>query len=127
MRRCFAEAHITRNDGIEHQVPDIDYLYASSGLPFELKHVIQKATAEDPQDRYASVEDLYSHLKRSRAVRRTGTVAIAALALALICVGLFFEMLPNTEPVEFVKPVEEPVEESLLDEGFDPLDRKSVV
>ena len=99
----------------------IDYLYASSGLPFELKHVIQKATAEDPQDRYATVEDLYRHLKRSRTIRRTSTVAIAALALALICVGLFFELMPNTEPVEFVKPVEEPVVDDLLDEGFNPL------
>ena len=99
----------------------IDYLYESSGLPFELKHVIQKATAENPDDRYASVEDLYSHMKNSHTIRRTGTIAIAALAIALICVGLFFELLPNTEPVEFVKPVEEPVEESLLDEGFNPL------
>ena len=99
----------------------IDYLYASSGLPFELKHVIQKATAENPEDRYASVEDMYSHLKRNRTVRRTGTIAVAALAIALIVVGLFFEMLPNTEPIEFVKPVEEPIEESLLDEGFNPL------
>jgi len=99
----------------------IDYLYASSGLPFELKHVIQKATAENPDDRYASVEDMYSHMKRSRTIRRTGTLAIAALAVALIVVGMFFEMMPNTEPVEFVKPVEEPVVDDLLDDGFNPL------
>jgi serine/threonine protein kinase len=99
----------------------IDYLYASSGLPFELKHVIQKATAENPDNRYASVEEMYRHMKASRTIRRTGTLAIAALVIALIVVGMFFEMVPNTEPVEFVKPVEEPVEESLLDEGFNPL------
>lgn len=99
----------------------IDYLYASSGLPFELKHVIKKATAENPEERYASVEDMYSHLKNSRNIRRTGTIAAAALAVALIVVGMFFELMPNTEPVEFVKPVEEPIEESLLDEGFNPL------
>ena len=99
----------------------IDYLYASSGLPFELKHVIKKATAENPEERYASVEEMYSHLKNSRNIRRTGTIAAAALAVALIVVGMFFELMPNTEPVEFVKPVEEPIEESLLDEGFNPL------
>lgn len=99
----------------------VDYLYASSGLPFELKHVIQKATAENPEERYASVEDMYKAMKNRRNMRRTGTIAAAALAIALIVVGMFFEMLPNTEPVEFVKPVEEPVEESLLDEGFNPL------
>ena len=99
----------------------IDYLYTSSGLPFELKGVVQKATAADPAERYASVEDLYSAMRRRHTLRRTGTLGIAALAIALIVLGLFFEMLPNTEPVEFVKPVEEPVDESLLDEGFDPL------
>lgn len=99
----------------------IDYLYASSGLPFELKHVIRKATAANAEDRYASVEEMYRAMKNSRNLRRTGTIAAAALAIALIVVGMFFEMLPNTEPVEFVKPVEEPIEESLLDEGFNPL------
>lgn len=99
----------------------IDYLYASSGLPFELKQVIKKATAENPEERYASVQDLYGAMKNRRNLRRTGTIAAAALAVALIVVGMFFEMLPNTEPVEYVKPVEEPIEESLLDEGFNPL------
>ena len=99
----------------------INYLYASSGLPFELKGVVKKATAEDPAERYASVEDLYSAMCRRHTLRRTGTLGIAALAVALIVLGLFFEMMPNTEPVEFVKPVEEPIEESLLDEGFNPL------
>ena len=99
----------------------IDYLYASSGLPFELKGVVQKATAENPADRYASVEDLYSAMRRRHTLRRTGTLGIAALAIALIVLGMFFELMPNTEPVEFVKPVEEPIEESLLDEGFNPL------
>ena len=99
----------------------IGYLYASSGLPFELKGVVQKATAENPADRYASVEDLYSAMRNRRTLRRTGTLGVAALAIALIVLGLFFEMLPNTEPIEFVKPVEEPIEESLLDEGFNPL------
>ena len=99
----------------------IDYLYTSSGRPFELKGVVKKATAVDPADRYASVEDLYSAMRHRHTLRRTSILGIAALAVALIVLGLFFEMLPNTEPVEFVKPVEEPIEESLLDEGFDPL------
>lgn len=99
----------------------INYLYESSGLPFELKGVIKKATAENPADRYASVEDLYSAMRFRRNFRRTGTLGIAALAVALLVVGFFFEMMPNTEPVEFVKPVEEPVVEDLLDEGFNPL------
>jgi serine/threonine protein kinase len=99
----------------------IDYLYASSGIPFEQKKVIKKATAEDPEKRYASVADLYSDMKMRKNIRKTSTVGVAALIIALFLVSIFFDLLPNTEPVEFVKPVEEPVEESLLDEGFNPL------
>ncbi len=99
----------------------IDYLYASSGIPFEQKKVIKKATAEDPEKRYASVADLYADMKMRKNIRKTSTVGVAALIIALFLVSIFFDLLPNTEPVEFVKPVEEPVEESLLDEGFNPL------
>ena len=55
-------------------------------------------------------------MKNRRNIRRTGTIAAAALAIALIVVGLFFEMLPNTEPVEFVKPVEEPIPDEMVDD-----------
>jgi hypothetical protein len=48
-------------------------------------------------------------------------MGLAALAVALIGLAIFFETVPNTEPVEFVKPVKEPVDYDLLDEGFDPM------
>ena len=99
----------------------ITYLYASSGVPFEQKQVLAKATAESPEERYATVDDLLRAMNLRRNFRRTATLGLAALAVALICLGIFFETVPNTEPVEFVKPVEEPVGEDLLDDGFNPL------
>ena len=99
----------------------VEYLYSSSGLPFELKKVINKATSEDPAQRYASVADMYSDMNLRRNLRRSGTIGLAAIAIALFVVSVFFELVPNTDPIEFVKPVEEPIEESLLDEGFNPL------
>ena len=99
----------------------IAYLYESSGVPFEQKHVLAKATAELPEDRYATVDDLLRAMNFRRNFRRTLTMGIAALVIALIGIGIFFETVPNTEPVEFVKPVVEPVGEDLLDEGFNPL------
>jgi serine/threonine protein kinase len=99
----------------------IDYLNASSGLPFYLKSVIKKATAEDPEARYATVADLKKALSQRKATFKSAVTSLSAIAIALILVGLFFTLTPDTEMVEFVKPVEEPVEESLLDEGFDPL------
>lgn len=99
----------------------IEYLYASSGMPFELKRVMAKATSEDPEKRYASVKEMYGEMTKMSTMRRTGTIAAAAVIISLIVVGVFFEMVPNTEPVEFVKPVEEPIVEDLLDDGFNPL------
>ena len=98
----------------------IDYLNASSGMPFYLKSVIKKATAEDPDARYATVGDLRKALSQRKATFKSAVTALSAIAIALILVGLFFTLTPDTEMVEFVKPVEEPISEELLDEGFDP-------
>ncbi len=98
----------------------IDYLYASSGLPIELKQVIKKAISDDPANRYATVAEFYQTIKQRRAAFRTALTGIGAMVAALIIVGLFFTLTPNTDPIEFVKPVEEPITDELLDEGFDP-------
>jgi hypothetical protein len=98
----------------------IGYLYDSSGLPIELKQVIKKAISDDPANRYATVAEFYQAVKQRRAAFRTALTGIGAMAAALIIVGLFFTLTPNTDPIEFVKPVEEPITDELLDEGFDP-------
>lgn len=98
----------------------VDYLYASSGLPFYLKSIIRKATSENPEARYASVAEFSKALSQRKATFKSGAMSISAIAIALILAGLFFAITPDTEMVEFIKPVEEPISEELLDEGFDP-------
>lgn len=98
----------------------VDYLYASSGLPFYLKSIIRKATSENPEARYASVAEFSKALSQRKATFKSGVMSISAIAIALILAGLFFAITPDTEMVEFIKPVEEPISEELLDEGFDP-------
>lgn len=99
----------------------IAYLYDSSGMPYELKKVVEKATSENPEDRYASVSEMYHKMKNRRSFRRTALMAVAALVVALVALYMYIDLLPSTEPVEFVKPVDEPVSDDLLDEGFDPM------
>ena len=70
----------------------IDYLYASSGLPIELKQVIKKATSDDPANRYATVAEFFKTVKQRRAAFRSALTGIGALAAALIIVGLFFTL-----------------------------------
>ena len=64
--------------------------------------------------------DLKKALSQRKATFKSAVTSLSAIAIALILVGLFFTLTPDTEMVEFVKPVEEPISEELLDEGFDP-------
>lgn len=97
------------------------WLYESSGIPFELKKVVNKAIAENPEDRFASIEDFRSAINRVRTIRRTAVTAGMAAAIALLIVGLFFYLLPSPDAVEYVKPVEEPIPDEMLEEDWDAL------
>lgn len=97
------------------------YIYESSGLPLELKKVVEKATAEDPLKRYDTVETMKKSMENLTNARRTGTLAVAAIAIAAAIVGLFFYLLPSPEVVEYVKPVEEPIPDEMMEEDIDAL------
>ena len=99
----------------------ISYLYNSAGMPFELKPIVAKATDADPDKRYASVEDLEVAINRAQTLKRTGILGAAALAIALTIVGLFFYTLPSPDNMEYVKPIDEPVPDEMLEEDLDAL------
>jgi serine/threonine protein kinase len=99
----------------------ISYLYHSSGMPFELKPIVAKATDADPEKRYVSVADLEAAINKAHMLKRTGLLAAAALAIALTIVGLFFYMLPSPDVMEYVKPVDEPVPDEMIEEDMDAL------
>lgn len=99
----------------------ISYLYNSAGMPFELKPVIKKAMDADPDKRYASVEDFEAAINRAQTLKRTGLLGAAALAIALTIVGLFFYTLPSPDDMEYVKPIEEPVPDEMIEEDMDAL------
>ena len=99
----------------------ISYLYHSAGMPFELKPIIAKATDADPDKRYSSVEDLEAAINKAHVVKRAGLLGIAAFSIALIVVGMFFYMLPSPDVVEYVKPVDEPIPDEMLEEDMDAL------
>ena len=99
----------------------ISYLYNSAGMPFELKPVIKKATDADPDKRYASVEDFEAAINRVQTLKRAGLLGAAALAIALTIVGLFFYTLPSPDDMEYVKPIEEPVPDEMIEEDMDAL------
>ena len=99
----------------------ISYLYNSAGMPLELKPIVAKAIDADPDKRYASVEDFEAAIKRAQNLKRTGILGAAALAIALAIVGLFFYTLPSPDDMEYVKPIDEPVPDEMIEEDMDAL------
>lgn len=99
----------------------IAYLYESSGLPLELKKIIEKATATNPEDRFDSVHALRDIINKVTAMKRTTITAIAAIAIAAAVVGLFFYLLPSPEVIEYVKPVEDVVPDEMVEDDMDAL------
>lgn len=93
----------------------VEWLYQTSGLPLEWKHVVAKATNVEPKLRYDSVDEMWKSMKHLTAMRRTGTLGVAAFAIALAVLGLFMYLLPSPDPVEFVQPVKEPVPVEMVD------------
>ena len=111
-----AGGEITARADVYSLAKFVSWLYHSAGLPLEWRHVIARATAADPEHRYASVKDFYNALVNYKNMRRTALVGFAAIAIALAIVGGYFYMLPQPEQVEYVKAVEEPIPDDMLDE-----------
>ena len=97
----------------------IAWIYQSSGVPFELRRIVEKATAEDPESRYQTADAMRQAINKARTIRKSGVLGAAALAVALCLVGLYFYVLPSTEPVEFVNPVKEPIPDDLFEDNMD--------
>ena len=95
-------------------------LGAVSEMSIEYRRVLKKATSEMPEDRYNTPEEMLSSVRKQHHVVKSAIFVALSLVAALVCVGLYFDMFPETNPVEFVKPVPRQPTDDLLDDGFDP-------
>ena len=98
----------------------IDFLYQQSEIPFEMKAVVKKATAEDPDKRYQTPEEMMKSISTRQNMRKSVISFVAALLVTAIITGLYFTLVPEREDIEFVKPAPKEAEDDLLDDGFDP-------
>ena len=95
-------------------------LFDHADLPIAYRKAIKKAVSESPEDRFATPTDMQKAVTKVRGRIRSIITLVAAAVIALLCVGIYFEMFPETEPVEFVKPAPRTATDDLLDDGFDP-------
>lgn len=98
----------------------MESLYAMANMPVEVKRMVKKATAAEPDRRYASVEKMQQALTRMRSARHTFATFAVAMAVALACVWGYFTLMPEQSDMEYVKPAPAEPEPDILDDGFDP-------
>ena len=98
----------------------IQSLGAVSDMPIEYRRAMKKAVSESPEDRYNTPEELLNAVRKQHNFIRSAIIVSISCIMALVCVELYFDMFPETNPVEFVKPVPRQPTDDLLDDGFDP-------
>lgn len=96
----------------------VEWIYQQSEMPYECKKVVAKATQADPLMRYGSVDEMRQALMQKRNLKNSVYSLVGALVIALVIVGLYFELMPSGSNVEFVEPVGKEEPEDLLDPGF---------
>lgn len=81
----------------------LEYLYRDSLAPLEYRSVIKKAIQTNPELRYRDAVEMRKAMKSYHKLRHSLLLGIAAVVLAAVCIGLFVELTPNTEEMEFVE------------------------
>lgn len=100
----------------------IEYLFSQGTMPYEYKKVVKKATAEAPEDRYGSVGDMLSDIKKKRSMLKSTIMLIAATAIVALGVWLYFDLIPEPVVVEYENHPQPQTEDPLDDYSFDPED-----
>lgn len=95
-------------------------LFDQSDLPLEYRSAIKKATSQSPEDRFNTPEELLKAVQSRKNTMRSVVTFIIALLIAGLAIVLYFDMFPESNPVEFVKPAPRQATDDLIDDGFDP-------
>ena len=97
----------------------IEYLFDKGGMSLVYKMVMKKATAENPESRFLTVEKMKSSLADKRNMRRSIIGLAAAVVIALLCVWIYIDWMPQRSDIEFI---EQPKKQTYdpFDQPYDP-------
>lgn len=95
-------------------------IFDQADIPLELRNVVKRAVSEAPEDRFNTPKDMLDSINRRRNTFRSLISGIIAVAIAGLIIALYFDMMPESNPVEFVKPAPRTATDDLIDDGFSP-------
>ena len=98
----------------------MEVLFERAEMPLEYKMAIKKAVSPKPEDRFATPENMLQMVQNRRNTKKSVITFAVAAGIALLCVGIYFEMFPESHQVEFVKPAAQTPDDDMLDKGFSP-------
>ena len=80
----------------------IKKLYEYGDMPMEYKQIVKNATAQDPAQRYQSIAEMRSALSNKKNFKRSLIMLGAAVAIVLLCIFIFIDLMPQSSNVEFI-------------------------
>ncbi len=95
-------------------------IFDQSDMPLELRKVVKKAVSEAPEDRFNTPLEMLNSINRKRNTYRSLLTTVIAVAIAGLAIALYFDMMPESNPVEFVKPAPRQATDDLIDDGINP-------
>ena len=96
-----AHGHIDASSDVYSLGKLIEYIFESSEMPYEIKHMVKKATAADPAQRFKSIDNMRSAYKNRRSMRLSLISLAVALVVVLLAVWAYFELVPEPVVVEY--------------------------
>lgn len=82
----------------------VEFLFETGSMPFEYKKMLKKATDQNPDQRFQTLDEMAGALKEHRNTRRMLSAFVAAMALSLLAVWIYIDLVPEPTAVEFVEP-----------------------
>ena len=98
----------------------IEYLFETGSMPFEYKKMLKKATVQNPDERFQTLDEMAGALKEHRNTRRMLLAFMAAVALSLLAVWIYIDLVPEPTAVEFVEPAPKAQGDDLFGSYYDP-------
>ncbi len=97
-------------------------LFEHSVMPIEYKQAIKKAVSPKAENRFATPEEMLKTVRQRRGTLRSLTMLAVAIVVGALSLWIYFDSMPETQQIEFVKPAPRQATDDLVEDGYMPED-----
>lgn len=98
----------------------IESLFITSDMPLEYRKVVNRATQENPDDRYQSVREIKNDLRKKGILYKILSLFLIVLVFFGLATFFWFDAKSNNSEIDYVKGAPKDSVDDLLDDGFNP-------